>query len=109
MSLIIDTDGIFFVHGSSARGGSDDRHRALRAADRESLLAGDPRNRWIAAEQIQVADLRQRPWTAVGMRTWTLTIATIDGQQHRVFLVHDEQAELTRTYLPWLVSSRFVG
>ena len=109
MSIVIDTDGIFFVHASTPLAGHQDRLEELRASDRDTLVAADPRNRWIAADRIVVAELRQRPWTAVGIRTWTLTITTHDGEMQRIYLMGDDQVEHTRTYFGLLLGSRFFG
>ena len=106
---IIDTDGIFFVHGSSGKAGPTTAIERFGPRIVRPCWPAIPATGGSRPSRSRLADLRQRPWTAVGLRTWTLTVATIDGRQHRVFLVHDEQAELARAYLPWLVGSRFVG
>src|SRR6185503_15517698 len=70
VSLVVDTDGIFLVHGAA-----DDQSayfQELRAADRDTLLAGDSRNRWLADGNIDVVELTQRAWTMVGIHIWTL-------------------------------------
>ena len=103
VSLVVDTDGIFLVHGAA-----DDQStyfQELRAADRDTLLAGDPRNRWLADGNIDVVELMQRPWSMVGIQIWMLTIWTVDGERHRVFLPHDDQVSAAHTHLPRLLGA----
>jgi zinc protease len=106
VSLVIDTDGIFLVHGPAEDQAA--HFQDLRAADRETLLAGDSRNRWLADGNIDVVELMQRSWSPVGLNTWMLTIWTADGERHRVFLPHDDQVSAAHTHLPRLLGARYV-
>ena len=86
LSLVIDTDGVFVLHGAHA-GAHMHRHlEDARSADHDTLLASDPRNRWIPQTQIAEVELRRRPWTRAGLRMWTLTIWLVDGVSHSIFL-----------------------
>jgi hypothetical protein len=108
VAVVIDTDGVFLLHG--AYSGSDrDRHmQEVRRADRNTLLRIDRRNRWLPQHDIARATLKQRPWTRAGIRSWTLTIEMVDGDRQRVFLVRDDHAALVREYLPQILGTRFV-
>jgi hypothetical protein len=107
VSLVIDTDGLFVLHGSY-RGRDNERHqREVRQADRDTLVRIDPRNRWIPQHDIARVHLKHRPWTRAGMMSWTLTIETVDGARERLFLAADEQVRLARDYLPKALGARF--
>jgi len=107
LSLVIDTDGVFVLHGAHA-GAHMHRHlEDARSADHDALLASDPRNRWIPQTQIAEVELRRRAWTVSGPRSWTLTIWLVDGVRHSIFLTSDDQVRVARTQFPRLLGARF--
>jgi hypothetical protein len=84
------------------------RHREdARSADHDTLLASDPRNRWIPETQIAEVELRRRPRTRAGLPMWTLTISLVDGVSHSIFLTSDDRLDVARTQLPRLLGARF--
>jgi hypothetical protein len=107
LSLVIDTDGVFVLYG--AKGGLDMRShlQEVRSADRDTLLKIDRRNRWISQSDIAAVELRRRPWTRVGMLTWSLTIRMVDGTKLAIFLTSDDHVDVARTQFPRLLGSRF--
>jgi hypothetical protein len=107
VSLVIDTDGLFVLHGTYS-GTDQSRHRReVRQADRDTLVRIDRRNRWIPQHEITRVHLKRRPWTRAGMLSWTLTIENVDGTRERLFLFTDEQVRLASTYLPQALGARF--
>jgi hypothetical protein len=108
VSLVIDTDGLFVLHGAY-RADDWERHQLeVRQADRDTLVRIDPRNRWIPQHEILRVELKQRPWTRAGMRSWALTIETVDGRRERVYLTRDHQLQAARINLPAVLGARFV-
>ena len=107
LSLVIDTDGVFVLYG--AKGGLDMRShlREVRVADRDTLLKIDRRNQWIAEYDIVVVELRRKPWTRIGMRTWSLTIRMVDGTSSRSSSRPTSRSVSRRTQLPRLLGARF--
>jgi len=108
VSLVIDADGLFLLHGSHGAGMRTHLDE-LRSADRGTLLAIDARNRWIAQYEIGAVELRRRPWTRVGPLSWALTIRMVDGTKATIFLTTDQQLDVARKQLPRLLGSRFRG
>jgi len=107
-SLVIDTDGLFVLHGTH-RGDDQARHRReVRQADRDTLVRIDRRNRWIPQNEISRVHLKRRPWTRAGMMSWTLTIETVNGTRERLFLLTDDQVQMARNHLPQALGARFV-
>jgi hypothetical protein len=98
-SLVVDTDGVFVVYGKLPRD--------ARAADREALLASDARNCWIPQGSITRVDLRIKQLTPVGLRTWTLTIDTDDGEQRRLYFTDEQQRSIAMVQFPRLLGARF--
>jgi hypothetical protein len=107
LSLVIDADGVFVLYG--ANGGLDmGRHlQEVRSADRDTLLAIDRRNRWIPQYEIAIVELRRKPWTRIGMLTWSLTIRMVDATKLAIFLTTDAQVDVARTQFPRLLGARF--
>jgi hypothetical protein len=109
VSLVIDTDGLFVLHGTY-RGDDQARHqREVRRADRDTLVRIDRRNRWIPQNDITRVHLKRRPWTRAGMMSWSLTIETANGARERLFLHTDDQVQMARNYLSRVLGTRFVA
>ena len=108
LSLVVDTDGVFVLHGAHA-GAHKQRHlEDARSADQHTLLVSDPRNLWIPQSQIAEVELRRQPWTPWGgLRMWALTIWLVDGTRHSIVLTSTDQVQVARTQFPRLLGARF--
>ncbi len=109
VSIVVDTDGLFILHGAY-RADDWERHlQEVRVADRDTLVRIDRRNRWIPQHEIARVELKKRPWTRAGMLSWSLTIEIVDGSRERVFLTREHQLTAARENLPRALGARFVA
>jgi len=88
---------------------TDGKHRLrdLRSLDWESLLAKDPRSRWIPLTDIEEVKLSRRPLSRLNTLKSTLTIRTTDSETLKVHLVNDHQVSLAKSEIPKALGSRF--
>ena len=108
VSIVIDTDGLFVLHGSvpPRRLGAPPAGGAGRRSRRPG--AHRPPEPVDPATRITHVELKRRPWTRAGMMSWTLTVETVDGAQARVFLTTDHQVATARAHLARVLGARFV-
>jgi hypothetical protein len=103
--LVIDTDGVFLLYQSSTTVQS--RLDDLRAADRESLMGSNRRNRWIAETEIEYVELRTSKLARVRKSKAVLTICTREGATIALVLRTDGHVNVAREQFPMLLGSRF--
>jgi hypothetical protein len=107
MDLVVDTDGLFLLFDRALSGGTQERMGALRAEDRESLLAGHSRNRWIPAADIAEIRLSKTRLSRFQAMKATLTIWTDAAEMVKVHLANDRQVELAKDSLQGMLGERF--
>jgi hypothetical protein len=78
VDLVIDTDGFFLLFDHVERQSLQARFRHLGRSDRDTLLSGDTRNRWVPQEDIALAVLEKRLRARLHGGRWALTIRLHD-------------------------------
>ena len=106
VDLVIDTDGIFMLHGVTTQDSLSQHHQQLRTADRHSLLARDLRNRWVEEAAIERVQLSTKAFDRFKGLKATLTVDVKDEASLIVDLRTDKQLEVSRLFED-IVGQRF--
>ncbi len=107
MDVVIDSDGVFLLFGGHGWDDRPRRHEVMRASDRETLLAVDRRNRWIAESQIEMVKLRKRPLAWLGLYKGSVTMRLRNGEKVGFYLTTDQQFNIAAKHFPRLLGARF--